>query len=140
MSGGTGNDSMYGGRGQDTLNGGEGADILTGGLGKDTFEYSDVKDSVNAPGQYDTVTDFHQGVDKIDLSGIDANIGVGGDQAFQYVAYDPNKALDVGQVTSHYDAGLGKTVVEGNIDALGDAEFRMDLNGNVALDQNSFNL
>ena len=95
---------------------------------------------MNAVGQYDTLSDFQQGADKIDLSGIDANIGVAGNQAFQYVAYDPNKALEVGQVTSHYDAALGKTVIEGNIDALGDTEFRMDLAGNVALTQNDFNL
>jgi hypothetical protein len=43
---------------------------------------------VNGANQLDTIVDFTQGEDKIDLSAIDANPAVDGDQAFTFIA-DP---------------------------------------------------
>ena len=61
LRGGDGNDTLHGGDGNDTLHGGAGADTLTGGDGNDTFIFT--------PGAgHDTVTDFRQGADRIDLS------------------------------------------------------------------------
>ncbi len=66
IAGGGRNDTLSGGAGADSLNGGEGDDLLTGGDGADTFIFNDLID-----GEYDTITDFEDGLDKIRLSGID---------------------------------------------------------------------
>ena len=61
LDGGPGNDRLYGGQGSDRLAGGAGDDRLVGGPGADVF--------VVAPGEgQDTVTDFTDGVDRIDLT------------------------------------------------------------------------
>ena len=64
--GGSGNDTINGNNGSDTITGGFGADHLTGSNGSDRFVYLFVADS-NA-GQFDTITDFTSGSDKIDLT------------------------------------------------------------------------
>jgi Ca2+-binding RTX toxin-like protein len=91
MDGGGGNDVLDGGGGDDTLVGGLGADTLLGGAGKDTFQFSSVNESPFGIG-YDTISDFNpvEG-DKIDLSGIDADTGIPGDQAFlpSQLKFDP---------------------------------------------------
>jgi Ca2+-binding RTX toxin-like protein len=78
-----GNDSLEGGNGNDWLNGGSGQDKLHGEAGADTFDYNAASEStLLAP---DTIYDFsgtgREG-DKIDLSGIDANLYAAGNQAF----------------------------------------------------------
>jgi VCBS repeat-containing protein len=79
-----GADKLYGGAGNDVLSGGAGADILTGGAGADAFVYTDVSESTAAA--TDTIADFHQAeADYIDLSAIDANTLLIGDQAFAFV-------------------------------------------------------
>src|SRR5262249_59262020 len=67
LFGGDFNDTLSGGDGNDLLGGKEGDDLLTGGAGSDTFVYS------RTGAQHDTVTDFQQGQDVIDLAS--ANIG-----------------------------------------------------------------
>ncbi len=94
LNGLTGNDTLNGLYGDDTLNGGDGADILigglgidnlTGGAGNDIFKYSSLADLVNAFSYQDeTITDFTLG-DKIDLSAVDANTNVDGDQPFSFI-------------------------------------------------------
>jgi len=85
LYGGGGNDRMVGGVGNDILVGGLGGDYMVGNEGADVFKYNDVSDSqhtvVNGVNQLDTIVDFTQGEDKIDLSAIDANPNVDGDQA-----------------------------------------------------------
>ena len=75
IRGGTGNDALKGDKGADTLRGGGGDDTLTGssdadtiwgGAGADVFEYLRISDS--APSARDTIRDFQQGLDRIDLS------------------------------------------------------------------------
>ena len=59
--GGIGNDTVHGGIGNDTVYGGAGDDVLSGGADDDTFVF--------APGNGDdTITDFTDSDDKIDLS------------------------------------------------------------------------
>ena len=77
LYGGSGTDTISGGNNNDTIIGGYGADNLTGSNGNDTFVYLDAKDT------NDTITDFTSG-DKIDLSAIDANSNLGGDQGFAF--------------------------------------------------------
>jgi Ca2+-binding RTX toxin-like protein len=91
LDGGVGADTMLGGAGNDTLLGGLGTDFLVGGLGqdwlyggmdtaKDIFGFSAKLDSTATAA--DKIFNFNSGTDKIDLSGIDANSQVTGDQAF----------------------------------------------------------
>lgn len=65
-----GNDTLSGGAGADTLDGGAGTDRLTGGTGMDIFKFTDLTHSVATSSQFDRLTDFENGVDKIDLSGL----------------------------------------------------------------------
>ena len=83
MFGGGGNDTLRGGAGADELVGGGGADSLNGGAGVDTFRYDATTDSTAS--KTDLIGDFKVGVDKIDLSRIDANTLAGGDQAFTFI-------------------------------------------------------
>lgn len=86
LQGYTGNDILDGGIGGDFLAGGPGADKLIGGSGSDCFFFYDAQDST--PAAADRITDFvslqgeGNGDDQIDLSLIDANANLDGDQAF----------------------------------------------------------
>ena len=60
-----GNDHLIGGTHADELSGGPGNDTLTGSLGPDQFVFDA---ALNASTNVDHVTDFHHGLDKIDLS------------------------------------------------------------------------
>jgi Ca2+-binding RTX toxin-like protein len=84
LSGLGGNDRLYGGDGADTLIGGLGRDLLYGGIDfeVDIFRFASVFDSLAY--KYDTIYDFEGGVDKLDLSGIDANSLTLSDQQFQF--------------------------------------------------------
>ena len=93
LNGGTGDDTLSGGAGRDTLNGGadndtliggSGADTLIGGYGADTFKFTDATDL--GFGHTDVIKDFSRTqLDRIDLSGIDANDTLKGNQAFRLV-------------------------------------------------------
>jgi Ca2+-binding RTX toxin-like protein len=71
---------------------GLGGDYLVGNEGADIFQYFAVEESqnvtINGVNQLDQIVDFTQGQDKIDLSGMDANPLLDGDQAFTFIA-DP---------------------------------------------------
>lgn len=83
LYGGTGQDSLYGGAGNDTLHGGGGADLLAGGLGADVFDFNATGES--QAGARDTLAGFQSGLDHIDLSTIDANSTLAGNQAFSFI-------------------------------------------------------
>ncbi|MUL38415.1 calcium-binding protein [Gloeocapsopsis dulcis] len=68
-----GNDSLFGGDGHDTLIGGEGADTLTGGSGKDIFYFGTLPDNST---DFDTITDFQPGADKIQVEGVEFFNGI----------------------------------------------------------------
>ncbi len=63
LRGGSGNDILRGGHGRDTLKGGLGNDTMTGGAGRDVFV-------INPGDGSDSITDFKNGVDVIDLSSL----------------------------------------------------------------------
>jgi serralysin len=65
-------DTLDGGAGNDVLLGGLGQDTLTGGIGNDIFTFNVTKDSSTSAKKADVITDFVQGEDVIDLSGLDA--------------------------------------------------------------------
>jgi Ca2+-binding RTX toxin-like protein len=81
--GGANGDTITGSQNADVLQGNAGADILTGGGGADSFRYKLVTDS--SASATDHILDFASGTDRIDLSKIDANSGLAGDQAFTWI-------------------------------------------------------
>lgn len=100
LSGGGGSDRLSGGDGDDEIVGGAGRDRLAGGHGSDRFIFNRLSDSgldkpssklaftnnlgANAHVDPDLIMDFQAGIDKIDLSRIDANSTRAGGQAFDW--------------------------------------------------------
>lgn len=134
MRGYGGNDRLYGNRGNDVLSGDGGNDILVGGAGSDSLTGNAGADifDFNLAGESalrtrDVVTDFARGVDKIDLSGIDANTAAGGNQAFTGFIRAGGTFSRAGQLK------FVDGVLYGNTDADAGAEFAISLTGVGAL-------
>jgi VCBS repeat-containing protein len=70
IHGGSGSDTINGNDGNDTIIGGYGGDQLTGSKGDDTFVYLSANDSNST--QFDTISDFTSGTDKINLAALGA--------------------------------------------------------------------
>jgi len=130
LKGWAGNDSLTGGYGADTLGGGDGADTLVGGLGIDTltggagndvFKYNSVAE-FGSRYYGDTITDLSVG-DKIDLSAIDANSLLAGDQAFSFIG---NNGFSVFGGELNYWYG----VLSGDVNGDQFADFAITLSGN----------
>lgn len=76
---------LNGGTGNDWLTGGAGKDTLIGGTGADRFDFNVQADS-GIGSLRDVISDFRRADgDKIDLSGIDANLSLAGNQAFKFI-------------------------------------------------------
>ena len=122
LDGASGDDVLNGDVGNDVLIGGAGKDKLTGGAGADTFKFASANESTFW--SMDTITDFKKSQgDKIDLSAIDSNANVAGDQAFKLVSAFLADAT--GQL--YFDA---KThILYGSTDADSAPEFAITLNG-----------
>ena len=103
---------IHGGKGADEIHGGTRGDILSGGPGNDTFVYDSIYDSVRLV-RHDEITDLGHGHDTIDLSAIDANALVAGDQAFHLVHHVHHKAGELKLVYHHTGALAGKTTIQG---------------------------
>ncbi|WP_426419257.1 VCBS domain-containing protein [Bradyrhizobium genosp. A] len=101
--GGSGNDTINGNNGNDTIIGGFGADHLTGGNGSDRFVYLSVADS--SAGQFDTITDFTSGTDKIDLTALGA-------LGFVLLALSPaSTSVPAHTIAWLYDSTANETIV-----------------------------
>ena len=127
LVGGRGNDRLSGDAGKDVLIGGAGADRLSGGASADRFVFTSVKDSTVAPTGRDTILDYSlKARDKIDLSAIDANSLLKGDQAFSFIGNDVfhQKAGEL-----RYEVVSGQTYVYGDVDGDGLATFRRNCKG-----------
>ena len=126
LTGTDGADKLNGLVGNDTLIGGLGKDTLTGGTGADVFKFNSVKDSPALLKQADTITDFkHAQGDKIDLSAIDANSVLAGDQAFILISAATFSANATGQL--RFDPKTSTLYGSTNADA--SPEFAIVLSG-----------
>ncbi|NVP56051.1 M10 family metallopeptidase C-terminal domain-containing protein [Rhizobium sp. DBTS2] len=156
LNGKGGNDVILGGAGNDRLIGGTGADTLTGGAGRDVFIFTSEKDS--APGQSgfvnnsgynpqsgdgkrDLITDFVHGKDKLDVSQIDANDKTAGDQAFTWRGKNDFTGK-VGELIYRIFDEKGtkddRTIVYGDTDHDGRADFQFELAGIINLTKSDF--
>lgn len=125
LLGNRGNDTLSGDGGHDTLCGGGGADVLTGNAGADVFDYNLATDS--GPRARDVITDFVRGMDKIDLSGIDANAATTTNQAFAGFIKASAAFTRAGQLK------FVDGVLFGNTDGDATAEFAIVLTGVAGL-------
>jgi Ca2+-binding RTX toxin-like protein len=124
------NNIIWGTAFNDTLNGGAGADMLTGGLGADTFVFTSIGDSGVGAGNRDIIADFVSGTDKIDFSGIDAIAGTSANDNFTFIstnAFSGSGASGAGQLRYFVDGG--NTIIEGDVDGNGLADFQVQLTG-----------
>ncbi|RMC29671.1 hypothetical protein [Paracoccus alkanivorans] len=132
IRGGVGNDTVWGGNGNDRLLGDAGTDLLTGGAGADSFDFNALSDSKLGP-QRDVITDFVSGTDELDLSGIDANRNLDGDQSFKYSGTNGNQANSVWYVR------MGEDVfVRGDNNGDGDFDFVIELRDLAGLTAGDF--
>jgi Ca2+-binding RTX toxin-like protein len=122
---------LSGAGGADTLVGGVGSDTLTGGAGADIFRFNALAETGGAAP--DLIVDFASG-DRIDVSAIDADTFLGGNQAFHLDGTSGGS----GDIAYYYDGGLDVTVVQlwVNNDATVDATFYVA--GNVTLAASDF--
>lgn len=126
LFGGLAADTLSGGDGADQLSGGEGGDVLTGGAGADKFLFG--PGDVNANLNYvDRITDFETGVDTLDLSRLDADLGTAGNQAFTFVGKAAFSAA--GQL--HVVSIGGINYIQGNIDTALGADFSIRVDATV---------
>jgi len=128
-----GNDTLTGGAGNDILSGGSGNDTLTGGGGADTFTFTalDVKTYTT-----DTITDFTRGMDKIDLSQIDAKTAtITRDDAFNFIGTTAFHHI-AGEL--RYDVANGTTTVYADTNGDGLADFALILKSLTTLSATDF--
>ncbi|HVH49017.1 MAG TPA: calcium-binding protein, partial [Sphingomicrobium sp.] len=130
LNGKGGNDFISAGGGQDKVYGGLGADDLIGGSGNDTFVFTSIKDSTVAASGQDTIHDFVRG-DRINLSAIDANTTVAGNQAFAFIANEGGFTGKAGQLI--YDRTASDTYIHGDVNGDKKADFSIHLDDAMTL-------
>jgi len=134
IKGGSGSDQIDGAGGNDLILGGSGADFLTGGAGSDSFVYTALSDSRRSA--QDTILDFTVGCDKLDLRALDANTNVVGNSDFIFIG-EAAFSKHAGELhVTHADAD--HTLVSGDVDGDGRADFSITLLGDVYLAATDF--
>jgi Ca2+-binding RTX toxin-like protein len=141
MHGGIGNDNLNGDAGNDFLFGEAGKDFQTGGAGRDNFAFRAVSES-GAGANRDVILDFDQTQttgDNIDLGGIDAKTHKAGNQAFKFIGTQAFHHKD-GELRFQVDAAHNLTLVQGDVNGDGRADFEIQLQGLHVLHDFNFNL
>jgi Ca2+-binding RTX toxin-like protein len=131
LDGGAGTDILNGGNGDDFVDGGAGRDIMTGGDGMDSFEFDDGDFAGLLFNTADRITDFVQGEDHISL------IGLTSASSFRFIGDDAFTGRS-GQIRFTQGAGNAWTLVEGDTDGDGAADFAIRLDGNIDLTVGDF--
>lgn len=134
LIGGAGQDFIVGGAGGDTIAGHGGPDAMFGQGGADRFIFTALGDAPLGA-NLTRIGDFVAGEDKIDLSALTTVGGVNPGQPLAFIGTGPftNHAGEVRQAPSGLD-----TIVEGDVDGDGAADFQIRLDGPVTLQASDF--
>lgn len=161
ISGAGGADSIRGGTGHDWIRGGTGGDYLVGNSGADKFVYYTVAEIGGAGGEPgDFITDF-EGLgagaterDRIDLHRIDANTATAADDAFHFigsnaftgaagelrVAIGTVSVVDPDPVYPDEPYQSVASLIEGDVDGNGTADFQLAVVGSIPVQAGDFYL
>ena len=131
LFGGDGDDALFGGPGADILLGGAGRDTMTGGPGADLFVFLAASDSLPGASRRDVILDFEAGIDRIDLSRIDAVPATPGDDAFRFIG------------TAAFSGSAGELrynglVVQADLTGNGLTDLAIELRGGATLTADDF--
>jgi Ca2+-binding RTX toxin-like protein len=132
MFGKAGRDTLIAGTGNDYIDGGADADVLTGSGGYDFFIFLSAEHIGTSGGAHDVITDFQQGVDKIDLSAIYNGKAFGG----LTFGTSIDSAPAANGLVAFFDGS--RTWIQGDVDGNGTADFALELSGNYKLKLNDF--
>ena len=133
-----GNDFLWAGIGKDTLIGGMGADTLQGGVGAaDEFAFTNFNEVGLAPGTRDIILDFEDGIDKINLGGMDADTIHNGNNVFRLSQTKLHDGLPGSLRVVDYN---GNTFVMGDRDGDKMSDFTIQLEGLHQLTASDFYL
>ncbi len=128
----SGNDTMSGGSGNDLLVGGTGRDIMYGGAGNDIFDFNLPSESGKTATTRDLIKDFAAKLDDINLATIDASTRAAGNQVFKFISTQTFHKV-AGEVRfQKYDysgTASDKTIVAGDVNGDGLADFSIELTG-----------
>ncbi len=129
--------------GIDTLIGGAGKDTMTGGLLRDVFDFNKTTETGKTAATRDVIKDFTHLLDDIDLSTIDANSKIAGNQSFSFLAVKGAAFTGVaGQLHWLQINAAGtvndKTIIEGDIDGDKVGDFQIELSGLKTLTASDF--
>ncbi|MGV6847638.1 MAG: hypothetical protein ACWA5A_04590 [Marinibacterium sp.] len=127
--GGKDGDFLYGGGGTDDLYGGRGMDTLSGGKGADDFVFHDPKETHQRISKSDKIIDFESrgaNADHIDLSEMDADIHSTGYQPFDFIGTNDFSGKS-GELRYFHNPKY--TIVQGDVDGDGSADFSIRLSG-----------
>lgn len=124
---------MHGGSGNDRVYGDDGVDFLCGETGADRFVFRSLSDAPISG--LDRIMDFADGQDLIDLSLIDANATLAGNQAFSFAGAKPffTSAVDLWVTSS-----LLGSVVQGEVNGVGISDFRILVGGDYDMGASNF--
>ena len=113
-----------------------GADRLLGGDQADTFVFRARNDSTVDSAGRDKIGDFSRSEgDKLGLSGIDAKTAAKGNNAFSFIGDD---AFDKHAGELRYAHKNGNTLVQGDVNGDGKADFAFVLEGTIGLKASDF--
>jgi Ca2+-binding RTX toxin-like protein len=147
-------DAIFGSKGANVLNGGEGSDALYGLGGRDvliggdpelgpfdndTFYFTKVSDSGTTAATRDLILDFHFG-DKIDLTAIDANKKTAIDDAFVLTGHSGADKFTHHAGELRYFFSKDHTIVAGDVNGDGKADFAIETASHFLLSEAQFNL
>jgi serralysin len=136
LTGGMGNDLLNGAAGNDLLTGGAGADDLYGGAGADRFIFTVTSESTLAAAGQDSIFDFlASNGDRIDLTRIDANTKIAGDQAFTFIN---SSAFSGSAGELRYTKMASDTYIYADVNGDKKADFAIHLDDAVALQKGYF--
>lgn len=136
-----GDDVLIGELGSDMLYGNRGVDIMSGGTSeqRDRFIYFHAGESFAGEGNRDIITDFQSGIDRIEISRIDADITRDYKQEFDFIG-DTQFSGTAGELRFEQFAGKDYTVLQADLDGDGQSDFEIELTGIMTLELGDFML